>query len=148
MAPSTTTSDPLAKAVREFNRWRFYDCHETLENVWREAGGKSAVAATGAGFYHGLIKLAAGFHHLLRANHHGAVTLLADGLRLLSPYAPTRHGIDVAGLLEETRACLDRLQDLGPGRLDAFDRGLIPRLRWVENGEAVDNGSWTGDSGQ
>lgn len=135
MAPSTTTPDPLVKAVGQFSHWRFYDCHETLENVWREAGGKSAVADTEAGFYHGLIKLAAGFHHLLRGNHHGAVTLLADGLRLLSPYAPTRHGVDVAGVLEETRACLDQLRNLGPGGLDAFDRGMIPRLRWVENAD-------------
>lgn len=135
MAPSTTTSDPLVKALHEFNRWRFYDCHETLEDVWREAGGKSAAAAPGAGFYHGLIKLAAGFHHLLRGNYHGAVTLLADGLRLLSPYAPTCQGVDVTGLLQETRACLERLEELGPGGLGAFDRGMIPRVRWIEKGE-------------
>ncbi len=34
------TRDALARGIREFNNWRFYDCHETLEDVWREVGSK------------------------------------------------------------------------------------------------------------
>jgi hypothetical protein len=61
----------LAKAIAEFNSWRFYDCHETLEDAWRDLGGKASRRAGGdpgmADFYQGVIKAAAGFHHLLRA---------------------------------------------------------------------------------
>ncbi len=137
--PAPAVSAALAKAVREFNEWRFYDCHETLEDVWLEAGGKSPEAQA-AGFYQGLIKLAAGFHHLLRGNHHGAVTLLRDGVRLLSPYGPSREGIDAGRLVEGAWVCADRLEELGPEGVGRFERGLIPRIEWTTE--------WTDDSGE
>jgi hypothetical protein len=130
-------SGALAKAVREFNEWRFYDCHETLEDVWLDAGGKAPEATATAGFCHGLIKLAAGFHHLLRGNHHGAVTLLRDGVRMLEPYGPSREGVDVARLVDGAQACLDRLDQLGPERVAAFDRRMIPGIEWTDSGEAL-----------
>ncbi|MFQ5873258.1 MAG: DUF309 domain-containing protein, partial [Dehalococcoidia bacterium] len=76
--PRPSTLDPastLSLAVRQFNSWRFWDCHETLEDLWRQ----DPTTPTGlplADFYQGIIKLAAGFHHLLRGNHKGAVNLL------------------------------------------------------------------------
>jgi hypothetical protein len=59
----TEKREALAKGVREFNSWRFYDCHETLEDVWRAEAGDLA------DFFQGVIKVAAAFHHLLRGNH-------------------------------------------------------------------------------
>jgi predicted metal-dependent hydrolase len=126
-APGPGTIAPLLKAVQEFNSWRFYDCHETLEDVWREAGGKSASTEM-ADFYQGIIKVAAGFHHILRDNHRGALLLLRDALRLLAPYEPWTLGIDVAALREPVRRCLERIEELGPERLREFDRGMIPRI--------------------
>ena len=122
-----TPGHALLKAVQEFNSWRFYDCHETLEDVWREVGGKSSGAAL-ADFYQGIIKVAAGFHHVLRNNHRGAVLLLADALRLLAPYRPATLGVDVEELAKAVRACLERIEALGPGRMPEFDRGMIPRI--------------------
>jgi hypothetical protein len=128
---SPEASGELKKAVGEFNSWRFYDCHETLEDVWRASGAKGD--PTGAtNFYQGLIKAAAGFHHVLRGNRKGAVNLLSDSLRLLEPYAPECLGIDVERLVGEVGACLRRIEELGEGRLAEFDRGVIPRIAWVE----------------
>lgn len=137
--PTFATLDPairdaLLKAVREFNSWRFYDCHETLEDVWREAGGKSVESET-AGLYHGIIKAAAGFHHLLRENHKGAVSLLSDSARLLEGYRPAYLGIDVERLLAGVRHSLDRVRELGPEQLREFDRTLIPVIRLNTAGE-------------
>jgi predicted metal-dependent hydrolase len=120
----------LRKAVAEFNAWRFYDCHETLEDVWRESGAKGV--ATGAtNFYQGLIKAAAGFHHVLRDNHKGAVNLLSDSLRLLEGYRPDCLGIDVEALVGSVGDCLQRIEELGPGSLREFERGMIPGIAWV-----------------
>lgn len=119
--------DPLARAVREFNSWRFYDCHETLEDVWREAGGKSSGAEL-ADFYQGIIKVAAGFHHVLRDNHRGAVLLLSDALRLLAPYAPVTLGVNVERLRGAVSECLERIKELGAEQLREFDRGMIPKI--------------------
>ncbi len=126
--PGPDILNPLAKAVQEFNSWRFYDCHETLEDVWHEVGGKSSQAEL-AGFYQGIIKAAAGFHHVLRDNHKGAVLLLAGSLRLLAPYQPQTLGIDVESLMDGVRECLGRINALGPQRLREFDRQTIPTIR-------------------
>jgi predicted metal-dependent hydrolase len=109
----------LAKAVREFNAWRFYDCHETLEDVWRAEPGPDA------DFYQGIIKIAAGFHHLLRGNRKGVLNLLGHALTLLEPFRPAYRGVRLAKLIDETAACLQRARERG---LAAFDRSTIPTI--------------------
>jgi hypothetical protein len=125
------TRDALTKGIAEFNAWRFYDCHETLEDVWREVGSKGE-EGTLANFYQGIIKVAAGFHHVLRDNQRGAVNLLSDAFRLLESFRPETLGVDVERLLAEVRPCLDRVVELGPPRLREFDRSLIPRIHSTE----------------
>lgn len=118
----------LAKAVREFNSWRFYDCHETLEDVWR------AEPSQLADFFQGVIKVAAGFHHLLRGNHKGTLLLMEDALRLLEPFSPATMGLNVGRLIDESSACLERARELGAKRLAEFDRSLIPRIEYHDAG--------------
>jgi predicted metal-dependent hydrolase len=105
----------------------FYDCHETLEDVWRETGAKGD-GSTLANFYQGIIKAAAGYHHLLRNNYRGAVNLLSDTFRLLEPYRPATLGVDVERLLADIRASLERIEELGPERLAEFERSRIPAI--------------------
>ncbi len=119
-----TDPQALAQAVREFNAWRFYDCHETLEDVWREQ------ARDIADFYQGLIKVAAGFHHLLRGNHKGAVSLFSGGIDLLQPFRPACLGVDIGRLVDDARLCFDLMLELGPERLSQFDRALIPHIHF------------------
>ena len=89
---------PSRKASASSTSWRFYDCHETLEDVWREVGSKGD-EATLADFYQGIIKVAAGFHHVLRDNQKGAVNLLSDAFRLLERFRPATLGVDVERLI-------------------------------------------------
>jgi predicted metal-dependent hydrolase len=117
----------FAKGIRQFNSWMFYDCHETLEDIWRETGAKGD-DATLANFYQGIIKAAAGYHHLLRNNYKGAVNLLSDTFRLLEPYRPATLGVDVERLLTDVRASLQRIKELGPERLAEFERSRIPTI--------------------
>ncbi len=137
MGSSASAPEILTEAIRQFNQWRFYDCHETLEDIWRESGGKAPGAPAAAGFYQGLIKLAAGFHHLLRGNHAGAVSLLGSGIDLLAPHRPSCQGIDVQRLVQEAGACLARVRELGPQRPTELDRALIPRIHLASRGPAT-----------
>ncbi|HEU4758542.1 MAG TPA: DUF309 domain-containing protein [Dehalococcoidia bacterium] len=124
--PTAAAPDALARGISEFNSWRFYDCHETLEDVWREE------EAGLADFYQGIIKVAAGFHHLLRGNRKGAITLLAGGLDLLEPFRPACLGVDVKRLIEDVRPCLEGVRALPARDLGAFDRALIPRVHMAQ----------------
>lgn len=121
----------FAEGIRQFNAWMFYDCHETLEDIWRETGEKGD-DSTLANFYQGIIKAAAGYHHLLRDNYRGAVNLLSDTFRLLEPYRPSTLGVDVDGLLAGIRESLARIQELGEGRLREFERERIPKIAFEE----------------
>ena len=121
----------FAKGVREFNSWRFYDCHETLEDVWLECGGKAISGGDRdelADFYQGVIKAAAGMHHVLRGNHGGAMKVLGDVPRLLEAYRPRTLGLDVDRLLADVERVLAEVRALGPERIGEFDRELVPRL--------------------
>jgi predicted metal-dependent hydrolase len=117
----------FAEAIAQFNSWRFYDCHETLEDIWRETGPKGD-DSTLANFYQGLIKAAAGYHHLLRGNYAGTVKVLGDAPRLLAPYSPETMGVDVEALIGAVRETLARLEELGPERMREFDHGTIPGI--------------------
>lgn len=119
----------FAEAIQQFNTWRFYDCHETLEDIWRELGAKSSESQL-AHFYQGIIKAAAGYHHLLRNNYEGTIKVLGDTLRLLAPYRPQTMGVDVDALLSGIEATLDSARALGPTRFRDFDRSLIPQIQW------------------
>ena len=128
----------FAKGVREFNSWRFYDCHETLEEIWLECGGKAISGDdrdTLADFYQGVIKAAAGMPHVLRGNHGGAIKVLGDVPRLLKAYRPRTLGLDVDRLLADVERVVAEVRELGPERMGEFDGELVPSLA-VEASEA------------
>jgi len=113
----------LLEGIAEFNAGRYWEQHETLEALWRlEADDVRYL-------YQGILLVGVGLHHLLRRNYHGATRKLAHGLALLRPFEPTCHGVDVARLVLEARRCLDRVEELGPGRLDGFDPALLPQIQ-------------------
>ena len=72
----------LRRAVEQFNHGEFWECHETLEDVWRETPYPFRL------FYHAIIKTAVGFHHLSAHNRNGAQIKLRDGIELLELFQP------------------------------------------------------------
>ena len=48
----------LRQAIEEFNSGAFWDCHETLEELWLKTPYPLRF------FYHSIIKTAVGFHHV------------------------------------------------------------------------------------
>ena len=130
------TPPTFADAIRQFNTWRFYDCHETLEDIWRETGAKGD-ENTLANFYQGLIKAAAGYHHLLRGNHAGVMKVLGDAPRLLAPFQPRTMGVDVEALISAVEQTLERVETLGPEGLASFDRSQIPTMLYDDASDAT-----------
>jgi len=120
----------LIKAIEEFNRHQFFECHETLEEIWRAEPGPIRR------FYQGILQVGVGFHHLLhRKNHHGATHSLEIGIEKLRDFPPNCLGVDVSRLIAEAEACRQALLPLGPERLHEFDTGHIPIIRYVSHPE-------------
>jgi hypothetical protein len=113
---SITVPGNLARACDEFNAGLFYECHESLEEIWQEEHGPVR------DLYKGLIQAAAAFVHLSRGNYPGAERLCRTALGYLEPYRePGALGFDVNRIAAELEdACL-RIQDLGPQRIREFD---------------------------
>ena len=78
----------------------FWECHETLEDVWRESPYPFRL------FYHAVIKTAVGFHHLTVHNRHGARVKLRDGVELLELFQPEWMGVRTDLLLTDAKEWL------------------------------------------
>ena len=109
----------LDRAILQFNRQQFWECHETLELLWLPEPYPLRL------FYHGLIKAAVGMYHLSRNNRSGASLKLSDGISTLAPFVPEMMGIDIAGLRGELGIRLKLVQK--PARVNwvSID-GLAP----------------------
>jgi len=79
----------IAEGIRLFNSQQFFEAHEALESVWLTEQGEEKL------FLHGLIQVAAAFHHYQRNNLEGFRRVLAKGMAKLSRFSGERHGVNV-----------------------------------------------------
>jgi hypothetical protein len=112
----------LLQGIEEFNRGEFFECHETLEELWM------AEARPVRQLYQGILQIGVAFHHLRAGRYQPVVTLLERGNRYLRSFAPKCMGVDVAGLRARTQRCLVEVQSLGPEGMNDFDWSLVPKI--------------------
>ena len=85
---ATEFATHFREGVDRFNTLRFWDAHESWEELWLEAETELDQ------FLQGLIQLAAAYHHLRRGTFGGGVRLFDAALRRLEAF-PLRHcGVD------------------------------------------------------
>ena len=97
--------DPrFLKGIQEFNERLFFECHETLEEIWLEEHGEDRL------FYQGIIQIAAGYFKLEQGVPAGALKLWRTGLDKIAPYAPVHFGISVESLMHAVKADLAKLE--------------------------------------
>lgn len=95
----------LRRGVAQFNRGEYWDCHETLEELWR--GEPDAVRY----LYQGILLAAVGLLHRQRGNRRGATSKLRAGLARLEPYSPACMGLDIAALRAALSHILERIDE-------------------------------------
>jgi predicted metal-dependent hydrolase len=97
--------DPrFIKGIDQFNQGLFFECHETLEEIWLEEHGEDRK------FYQGIIQIAAGYFKLEQGVPAGAIKLWHTGLEKLEPYAPVYFGIDVESFVRAVKENLTELK--------------------------------------
>src|SRR5262249_59350778 len=89
----TSDSYQFAEGIRLFNTQKFFEAHEVLEDVWREA------PVAEKQFLQGLIQAAVAFHHHSSGNVVGARSLLSRAHRNLSGFYEQCRGIHFEPLL-------------------------------------------------
>jgi len=82
----------FALGLAQFNGRLFFECHDTLEEVW------SGVRGAPRDFFQGLIQVAVGFYHLENGNRAGAQSLLLRSLERLRRYPARYAGVELEPL--------------------------------------------------
>ena len=116
----------FCRGVEEFNNGMFFECHETLEDVWHGIRGSAR------DFFQGLIQIAVGFYHLDNANLVGSRSQLEKGLRRLEKYHDAFMGIDLGELRRQAAEWLERLHSGQP--IGGHVRDL-PKIRFTSRPE-------------
>jgi uncharacterized protein len=111
-------TEAYERGLSLFNRGEFFDAHEVLEDLWREASGERKV------FMQALVQAAVGFHHHSTGNRVGAVSVLAKSVEKLKQLPPIYEGVAVARLVHDIEIWMRALENgAAPPR--------PPRLLWI-----------------
>lgn len=119
----------LLQGIREFNRGEWYECHESVEDLWIGSEGEMR------NFYQGIIQIAIALHHWRNGNFGGAVSLLNGGGDYLRRVSDRCQWVDVAGLIADSVRVRAALEELGKERMSSLDPALIPRIRTVSGAD-------------
>jgi len=125
--PTELFPDNVLRGLDCFNREAFFEAHELLESVWRDAD------ASVKPLYQGLIQLAAACHHLQHKNLKGADSLLSKSLGWLSPYQNTDTGLDLAALLGEMNQLKATVERLRQHSSSSYEMPAFPRINFLQD---------------
>ncbi|HMP53415.1 MAG TPA: DUF309 domain-containing protein [Candidatus Melainabacteria bacterium] len=108
--------------IEQYNRREFFECHESLESVWKQ------YLETDRKLIQGIIQVAVAYYHLERDNFEGCRKLLDRGLGRLRKYRPSHLGLNMENFvakveadyrLLESEVCLEK------------DRFAVPKLQFI-----------------
>lgn len=118
--PNATPQDDHAfrRGIEQFNTGRFFEAHETWEEVWLRSPDPEKT------FLQGIIQVAAAFHHYSHGNTRGARNLLEAGLARLARFPQAHRGIELAAL---RAAGQNWAASLAAGRLPGPE--TLPQIR-------------------
>ena len=110
-------------AIRQFNNREWYDCHETIEELWLGETGEMR------DFLQGTLQISVALHHWRNGNYGGAVSLLKGGANYLRRVSDVCLWVDVPALIADSEKVRAALEELGKDRMDALESDLIPRIK-------------------
>ena len=112
-------------AIRQFNNREWYDCHETIEELWLGETGEMR------DFLQGTLQISVALHHWRNGNYGGAVSLLKGGANYLRRVSDVCLWVDVPALIADSEKVRAALEELGKDRMDTLESKLIPRIKTV-----------------
>lgn len=102
---SDTHPAAYVEGLRLFNAEEFFQCHDVLEDIWRETVGEEKL------FYKALIHAAVALYHFSEGNMGGARKMCGSCCKYLEPYGPQHMGLDIEQFLRDFRHCFQELLD-------------------------------------
>ena len=119
-----TLSAKASKGLELFNQGHYFDCHEELEDAWKED------TSPGRDLYRGILQVGIAYLQIERGNYRGAIKMLLRVRQWLDPLPNTCRGINIAQLRRDVQAVHDTLLQLGPERLHQFDLTSFQKIEY------------------
>ncbi len=117
----------LLRGIEQFNAGEYWECHETLETLWRQEPRPVR------DLYQGILQVGVAFHHLLGDNYPGAIKTFRRGLPRLRTLPEACQGVQVAEFRQAARQVYDAVIDAGPEHLAQIDRVTLPKITLAES---------------
>lgn len=111
---------PLAiRGLELFNRGEYFEAHEILEDAWKQ--DRSA----GRELYRSILQVAVAYYQIERGNFVGAVKMFLRVRRWIDPLPNLCRGVQVEQLRQDAEHVRQKLLELGPDKICAFDPTLF-----------------------
>lgn len=109
------------EGLRQFNAREFFDCHDTLEEIWKENNGEERL------FLQGLIQVAVAYYHMGNGKFSGAYSQITKAIEKLAQYPEDYAGLDIGTFLTTLRFHRTVFKSVVTKRLSAHAaRVLVP----------------------
>lgn len=110
------------RGIQEFNDGNYFECHDTLEDLWHGTRGNDRL------FLQGLIQISVGFYHFFNQNYRGATSQFTRGLGKIEPYLPAHRGIELQQFMKEVLGWLLLAERGMLGGQIVSDANKVPKL--------------------
>ena len=116
----------LYDAMRLFDAGDYFECHEVLEELWRDEPTSLRL------FYQGLLQVAVGCYHLtVRHNRRGALSKLQAGLEKLRQFPAVMHLVDVEDLRQQVEALGEQVRALSDEEIALLESKPLLTVRYL-----------------
>lgn len=118
-----TCSQPLSalavQGLALFNQGEYFEAHEVLEDAWNQDD------TPGRELYRGILQIAVAYLQIERGNYAGAVKMFLRVRQWIDPLPDRCRGVQIGRLREDAERVRERLIELGPENIKAFDSELF-----------------------
>ncbi|MBE2199875.1 MAG: DUF309 domain-containing protein [Anaerolinea sp.] len=116
-------AEPLPELAQRgiglFNKGDYYQCHDDLEEMWRQDAGP------GRDLYRGILQVGIALYQVQQGNYRGAVKMLLRVRQWLAPLPATCRGVDIARLRANVETYYQQVQTLTADNLHQFDWTVV-----------------------
>jgi predicted metal-dependent hydrolase len=118
-----TCDEPISRlaiqGIELFNRGEYFEAHEVLEEAWKE--DKTA----GRDLYRSILQVAVAYYQIERGNYVGAMKMFLRVRRWIDQLPGLCRGVQVERLRRDAARVRQRLFELGPDNIGAFETKLF-----------------------
>ena len=114
-------------AVGQFNGKFYFECHDTLEDIWMDA------PAAEKPFFQGLLHIAVGLYHFENENYKGALSQLDKAKIRLDRFRPLYHGVHLEKLMQELESFFILARQKKAGETAYRQTPAFPKIVWDKN---------------